>query len=68
MAEELCKGRIGFVMEGGYDLDAISHGLLNVAYALLGKDTVSDPLGDLDMPQQGADGLVDQLIALHKLS
>lgn len=67
MAEELCDGRIAFVMEGGYDLDAISHGLLNVAYALLGKDAISDPLGDLDMPQQGVDALVEQLRALHQL-
>ena len=26
MAERLCKGRIAFVMEGGYDLPALAHG------------------------------------------
>jgi acetoin utilization deacetylase AcuC-like enzyme len=67
MAHELCKDRIVFVLEGGYDLDAVSHGLLNTAYALQGKDTILDPLGDLDMPQQGAESLVDQLLKLHNL-
>ncbi len=45
MAEEYCGGRIIFLLEGGYNLSAIAHGLLNVAYALLGDATVSDPLG-----------------------
>lgn len=45
MAEECCDGRIIFILEGGYNLSAVAHGLLNVAYALLGDTTVSDPLG-----------------------
>ncbi|MBN1311858.1 MAG: histone deacetylase [Anaerolineae bacterium] len=68
MADELCKGRIIFVMEGGYDLEVLSHGLLNVAYALQGMDELSDPVGDLDMPQQGTGELVEQLVKLHNLS
>jgi len=67
MAQELCGGRIAFVLEGGYDLDALAHGLLNTAYALQGVDTILDPLGDLDMPQQSADELVEKLVALHGL-
>lgn len=45
MAQSLCQGRIVFVMEGGYDLEVLSHGMLNVAYALLGDSTLSDPVG-----------------------
>jgi acetoin utilization deacetylase AcuC-like enzyme len=67
MADELCKGRIVFALEGGYDLEVLSHGLLNTAYALQGTDEISDPLGDLDMPQQGVDELTEQLVKLHKL-
>lgn len=67
MAGELCKGRIVFALEGGYDLDVLSHGLLNVAYALQGVDDLSDPLGDLDVPQQGAEALTEQLVKLHGL-
>ncbi len=67
MARELCGGRIVFVLEGGYDLDALSHGVLNIAYALQGRDEISDPLGALDMPQQDVSDLVSQLVALHQL-
>jgi acetoin utilization deacetylase AcuC-like enzyme len=45
MARQFCGGKIVFAMEGGYNLDALSHGLVNIAHALLGDDTVSDPLG-----------------------
>jgi acetoin utilization deacetylase AcuC-like enzyme len=67
MADELCGGKIVFVLEGGYDLDALSHGMLNVAYALQGRDEVSDPLGALDMEQRNVTELVQQLRTLHQL-
>ncbi len=67
MARELCGGRIVFALEGGYDLEALSHGVLNVAYALQGEDTIADPLGPLDMPGQPTDQLVDQLLEIHNL-
>lgn len=67
MADELCDGRIVFVLEGGYNLEALSYGVLNIAYALLGKDEITDPLGGSDMPSLPADQLVEQLIALHQL-
>jgi acetoin utilization deacetylase AcuC-like enzyme len=67
MGDELCSGRIVIVLEGGYDLDALSHGMLNAAYALLGRDQVSDPLGALDMPQQDVSDLVARLRGLHNL-
>ncbi len=67
MAAELCNGRIVFVLEGGYELDVLAHGVLNIAYALQGEDQISDPLGSLDMPSQGTENLVEQLLALHNL-
>jgi len=73
MAGELCGGKLVFVMEGGYDLDALSHGWLNIAYALQGSDRFSDPLGapeeraSSDRPQQGTAALVEQLAKLHGL-
>jgi acetoin utilization deacetylase AcuC-like enzyme len=67
MADELSSGRIVFVMEGGYDLDALSHGMLNVAYALQGRSTLSDPLGPAELPQQDVSDLVTKLRKLHNL-
>ncbi|MCY3833560.1 MAG: histone deacetylase [Chloroflexi bacterium] len=45
LAERLCDGRIVFVMEGGYDLQALAHGWRNIAGACLGLDDISDPYG-----------------------
>lgn len=45
MAGELCGGKVVFVMEGGYDLDALSYGMANIARALLGDTDTDDPLG-----------------------
>ncbi len=68
MARELCEGRIIFVLEGGYDLEALSHGLLNIAYALQGEETIVDPLGAYDGPAAPVDRLVGQIVELHKLA
>ncbi|MEJ2149581.1 MAG: histone deacetylase [Chloroflexota bacterium] len=67
MAGELCAGRAIFVLEGGYDLEVLSHGVLNVVYALLGQDIVTDPLGEVGMPGQPTDDLVAALLDLHQL-
>lgn len=67
MAGELCNGRIVFVLEGGYDLDALAYGMLNIAYALLGKDEITDPLGEIDMPEQDVTALSGSLLKLHQL-
>jgi acetoin utilization deacetylase AcuC-like enzyme len=70
MAEELCGGKIVFVMEGGYHLDALSHGVRNIAHALLGDTDVSDPLGPPHNKRQEPDvgRLVEQLRAIHHLN
>lgn len=45
MADDLCDGRLVFTLEGGYDATVLSHGVLNVFSALLGDQTISDPIG-----------------------
>lgn len=67
MAEEMCDGKIIFMLEGGYDLEAVGHGTLNVAYALQGRDEISDPLGSIDVAGQDTKQLVNRLSKLHGL-
>jgi len=67
MAEELCDGRILFTLEGGYHLDVLAHGVLNTFYALLGEDTISDPLGPAPPGEPDVEPLLDRLKALHSL-
>lgn len=67
MADELCGGRIVFVLEGGYDLQVLSHGMVNAAYALLHEDNLVDPVGPLDVAARPVGALLDQLLALHEI-
>ncbi|HIP72071.1 MAG TPA: histone deacetylase [Anaerolineae bacterium] len=53
LADELCDGRILFIFEGGYEIDVLSHGILNLFYTLLGQDNITDPYGP--MPQEEPD-------------
>jgi len=67
MADELCDGRIVFVMEGGYDLGVIGHGMRNIAHALLGDVEISDPFGSSEGTEIDAQPLIDQIKAIHGL-
>jgi acetoin utilization deacetylase AcuC-like enzyme len=44
LADEVCDGRLALVLEGGYSLEALAHGVLATARALRGEPWV-DPLG-----------------------
>lgn len=65
LACELTGGRIIFVLEGGYLLPALHHGILNLCSALLGEATVVDPLGPMPGRETPVDGLLAQLRRLH---
>ena len=65
MAETLCQGRILFILEGGYFLEALSGGVLNSLYALRGRDQIIDPLGPLNKPETNVTDLLSALKQLH---
>ncbi|MFP4321161.1 MAG: histone deacetylase [Anaerolineales bacterium] len=67
-ADDVCEGKVIFVMEGGYDLQALSHGWLNIARRLLGDEALSDPLGLAPMAQDLPDGLLERLREQHRLA
>jgi acetoin utilization deacetylase AcuC-like enzyme len=67
MANELCGGKIVFVMEGGYDLKALSHGMRNVAHVLLGEDQISDPYGEAPGTEPDNGKLIEDLQSIHSL-
>ncbi len=67
LADELCRGRLVFVLEGGYHLDVLSHSVLSTLRALSGSPTdPSDPYGQ---PRIGAErdvsSLLDRIKQLH---
>jgi acetoin utilization deacetylase AcuC-like enzyme len=68
MAEQLCKGRIVWTLEGGYQLDVLAYGVLNSFYAMLGEDTIADPLGPSPYPEHPIDTLIASLKNVHNLN
>lgn len=68
MADQFCGGKIVFALEGGYNLEALAHGVRNIAHALLGEDEISDPLGPPRFDREpDAEPLIAQLRSIHAL-
>jgi len=67
MAEQQCQGRILFVLEGGYQLEALTYGIVNLIHALTGGDEVYDPLGAMPQTERDVTDLLAQLKRLHLL-
>lgn len=68
LADELCDGRLLFVLEGGYQRKALQYGLLNLILALLGRDEVVDPLGSGPEPEHDVGQLLASLKKRHLLN
>lgn len=61
-ADEICNGRILFILEGGYQVKALQHAILNTFYALTLQDNIIDPLGA--SPEAETD--ISKLLAIVK--
>jgi acetoin utilization deacetylase AcuC-like enzyme len=68
MADDLCGGKILFVLEGGYHPTALSHGVLNTLFRLIGHDNVSDPLGPWSRSEPDITKVLVDLRDLHLLN
>lgn len=66
MAEEFCDGRLAFTLEGGYDLEALSHSIAATLQALLGGE-IDDPLGPPPHPGITVDDIVIDVKGVHRL-
>ena len=51
LADAVCDGRLLFVLEGGYKIDVLTLGIANTFSALLGHDTIRDPIGASPAPE-----------------
>ena len=68
LTEELCDGRLVFVLEGGYDLTAVSWGVRHVLEVLLGETPTPDPLGTPAERGPDIDALLAEVRGLHGLT
>ncbi|MEF3274530.1 MAG: histone deacetylase [Chloroflexus sp.] len=66
-ADELCDGRIGFVLEGGYSLPALAAGVVAIIRLLLGLDPGPDPLGSSNTPEPSIEHIIRTVHNQHPL-
>ncbi|MHB1296091.1 MAG: histone deacetylase family protein [Anaerolineae bacterium] len=66
LARALCGGRLLLVLEGGYDLPALAHGVATTFSALLDRP-YEDVLGAADEPEAPVDDLIDRLVSHYGL-
>lgn len=68
LADQHCQGRILFVLEGGYDPQALAHGAASILCALAGVAPPQDPIGPAPHPEPPVSRLIDNAIAIHSLA
>jgi acetoin utilization deacetylase AcuC-like enzyme len=59
--DRFCNGQVLFVLEGGYEFDVLSTGIVNTFRALLGRDLIDDPIGPMPRPEHNINRLLDTL-------
>lgn len=69
LSDELCGGRLVAVLEGGYDHDVLSYGVLNTLRLLRGEspDAVLDPPGPFAGRTVSAEPIIRQVKTAHGL-
>jgi len=66
LVADVCEGRMLVVLEGGYDLDALAHGVTGTLAAMLGQPYL-DPLGAAGEPEPPVEDLLGLLLENHPL-
>ena len=68
LAERLCGGRIGVVLEGGYDLPVLALGVADTCRALLGDDQPApDTIGVSEWREPSLDRVIAAAKSAHGL-
>ncbi len=60
-ADRFCNGQSLFVLEGGYEFDVLTTGIVNTFRALMGQDIVDDPFGPMPQAEHNINRLLDTL-------
>ncbi len=68
LSEALCGGRMVVVLEGGYDLEALSFGVLNTLRIMQGNlSEVEDPIGPSTVDEAPVEELIAAFAHMHGL-
>lgn len=67
IAKEFSQGRIVFVLEGGYNFDALAWSSFATVEALFGNPVQDDPVGAPPREERDISDLIEQLRGVHRL-
>ncbi len=68
LADRLCEGRLVVTLEGGYNLEVLSHGVADTCRALLGDAAPGpDPLGASPSPERAVTDVLQAVREIHHL-
>jgi len=68
LAAELCRGRLIFTLEGGYNLRVVSSSIKAVFDVLLGNSEIDDPLGEAEVRKpEGFDEHIRAIKEIHHI-
>ncbi len=67
LAQELCAGKIVFVLEGGYHLEVLAYGVCNSIKALLSREDFFDPLGPSYQPEPDLGDYIAEMRQIHQI-
>lgn len=67
-ADQICKGKIIFSLEGGYNLNVLAPGFGNIVRGLIGDDMCDDPFPSYDYRKSDVSKLIEKLKEVHNLT
>jgi acetoin utilization deacetylase AcuC-like enzyme len=67
IAEQACGGRIAFILEGGYDPEALAESIGAVLRALAGLPFAPDPADVPPRPEPSVAGILSNVMSVHGL-
>jgi acetoin utilization deacetylase AcuC-like enzyme len=67
LAMDCCEGRLGFVLEGGYDPQTLADNIAAVLYALSNRELPEDRLGSAPVDEPSIDALLEEIRSIHSL-
>lgn len=67
LSREVCNGRIAFVLEGGYDPEALTDNIAAVFASMAGEPPPADRLGPAPYPEPDIRGNIEEIRLKHDL-
>ncbi len=67
IARDFANNRLVFILEGGYQLDALAYATTATTAALLGQESKPDPFGKPARPERDVADLIEHLRGVHRL-